>query len=181
MIIELQQQEYSLELNVSTLTSSSAIMKGGATIQAIYKMRNITSKLTRVKNQLTFLSRCKAQGFRIRLPIQSYNMSTLSKKVSFKVLNESIGQAHKKQSYLWKSKQELQQCLLRMLDQQQYREMETWIMQHEETTYKQCKERHQKKLDRLILECQGQLKQKKVVHNYSSCNLDKIEEEVLSL
>ena len=161
MIIELQQQEYSLELNVSTLRSSSAIMKRGATIQAIYKMRNITSKLTRVKNQLTFLSRCKAQdiilkGFRIRLPIQSYNMSTLSKKVSFKLLNESIGQAHKKQSYLWKSKQELQQCLLRMLDQQQHREMETWIMQHEETTYKQCKERHQKKLDRLILECQGQ-------------------------
>ena len=61
------------------------------------------------------------KGFRIKLPMESYNMTILSKKVSFTMINESIEQAYKKLAHLQGTKQELQQRLLRALDQQQYR------------------------------------------------------------
>ena len=59
--------------------------------------------------------------------------------------------------------------------------MEKWINEYEERCYHECREKQLKKFDTLILESQQQLDTKKLVKNYSSRQLDKIEEEVLAL
>ena len=74
------------------------------------------------------------------------------------------------------SRSETQKHLLWQLDQQQYRAMENWVNKHEEIAYQKSKRRHLKIFDWLILEDQCQHTTRKLVHNYSSREIDKIEE-----
>ena len=95
----------------------------------------------------------------------------------------TISLVHIKLTHLLKEKQSLQQELLRrLLDQDTFRKMESWILLHEGDTTKENREKHFEKLDRLTRESQRrQPDTKRIVHNYSNRKLDKVEEEVLAL
>ena len=157
-----------------------------ATISTIYKMRNITGRIARNKNHLIFLARCKKhnlipRGLRVTLPIKTTRAASQAIKTSYVLLGECTKMACRKEIHLQRERQQLHPKVLLVLDQEEFRQMEKWINEYEERCYHECREKQLKKFDTLILESQQQLATKKLVKNYSSRQLDKIEEEVLAL
>ena len=164
-----------------------------ATVQLAYKLRNHLKKLSRFKNHLTFLLKCRdhrivPRGLRIHLPVRSSKARLISLRASEALIRERIGFIRRQ-----KIKIHLDMCSTRFLLRTSTSEtivnhISQWAEHHELEEFNTVKKQQQKKFKTLLEEkLQHQLAQlassvePKTVVNLSSKPLSEDQTKLLSL
>ena len=146
-------------------------------------------KLAQIKNQLTFLIRCRdnciiPRGLRLSQPVEFPGSTKVAQKTSEIVLRHVIRNVRRKKVQREREVNDNTEGLKRILTESEWIEVEMWCLEAANEEALETKTRHKRKFQTLAEGDKSnnfELDKKRVVKNLSNRTLSDAEEKVLAL